>query len=70
MEVNKLIENSFEVVGIGLETDFYYETDVIDIIRKSKNMMIWMLNKQDEVSIQLGEFKIDAIEGVYVLQRM
>lgn len=70
LELNRLIEDSFEVVGIGLETDFYYEKDVMDIIRKSKNMMIWMLNKQDEVNIQLEEFKIDAIEGVYVLQRM
>lgn len=70
LEMNKLIKDSFEVVGIGLETDFYYEKDVMDIIRKSKNMMIWMLNNQDEINIQLDEFKIDNIEGVYVLQRI
>ncbi len=69
LEMNKLIEDSFEVVGIGLETDFCYEKDVMDIIRKSKNMMIWMLNKHDELNIQLEEFKFDMVEGVYVLQR-
>ncbi len=68
--MNKLSEDSFEVVGIGLETDFCYEKDIMDIIRKSKNMMIWMLYKQDELNIQLEEFKIDVIEGVYILQRM
>lgn len=70
LEMNKLIEDSFEVIGIGLETDFYYEKNVIDIIQKSKNMMIWMLKKHDELNTQLKEFKIDVVEGVYVLQRI
>lgn len=69
LEMNKLIEDSFEVVGIGLETDFYYEKDVMDIIQKSKNMMIWLLKKHDELNTKLEEFKIDVVEGVYVLQR-
>lgn len=69
LELNRLIKDSFEVVGIGLETDFCYEKDVIDIIRKSKNMMIWMLNKHDELNIQLEKFKGGMIEGIYVLQR-
>lgn len=69
LELNRLMEDSFEIAGIGLETDFSYEKEVMDIIRKSKNMMIWMLNKHDELNIQLEKFKGDMIEGVYVLQR-
>lgn len=69
LEMNRLNEDSLEVVGIGLETDFCYEKDVMDIIRKSKNMMIWILNKHDAFDIHLDKFKGDIIEGVYVLQK-
>ncbi len=69
LEMNRLIENSFEVVGIGLETDLCYEKDIMDIVRKSKNMMIWMLNKHDAINIPLERYKGNMIEGVYVLQR-
>lgn len=69
LALNGLIENSFEVVGIGLETDICYEKNVMDIIRKSRNVMIWMVNKREELNIQPEEFKCDIIEGVYVLQR-
>ena len=68
--MNKLIEDSFEVVGIGLETDFYYGKDVKDIIQKSKNMMIWMLKKHDGLKPLLEAFKIDVVEDLYVLQRI
>lgn len=64
-----LIEDSFEVVGIGLETDICYGKNVIDVIQKSKNVMIWMLNVQDKLKIQPEEFRGEMIEGVYVLQR-
>lgn len=69
LELNGVIEDFFEVAGIGLETDFCYEKNIIDIIRKSKNMMIWMLNKCDESNTQIEGFKGDMIEGVYILQR-
>ena len=69
LALNGLIEDFFEVVGIGLETDICYERNVMDIIRKSKNVMIWMLKKHDELNIQLEDFKGDMIESVYVLQR-
>ena len=68
--MNKLIEDSFEVVGIGLETDFYYGKDVKDIIQKSKNMMIWMLKKHDGLKPLLEAFKMDVVEDLYVLQRI
>ena len=70
LEMNKLIEDSFEVVGIGLETDFYYDKDIKDIIQKSKNMMIWMLKKHDGLKPLLEAFKIDVVEDLYVLQRI
>lgn len=69
LEMNRLIEDSFEVVGIGLETDFYYEKNVMDIIRKSTNMLIWILNVHDGLNIQLDRFKGNVIEDVYVFTR-
>jgi len=69
LEFKGLAENSFEVVGIGLETDISYEKSVMDIIRKSKNVMIWILNKHNDLNIQLENFKCHMIEDVYVLQR-
>lgn len=69
LEYNRLIEDSFEVVGIGLETDFCYTKDVMGIIQKSKNMMIWMLNKHDNLNVELEKYKGYMIEDMYVLQR-
>ncbi len=69
IELNGLVEDAFEVVGIGLETSIYYEKNVMDIIRKSKNVIIWILNKYDELNTQLEDFKCDMIEDVYVLKR-
>lgn len=69
LEMNRPIEDLFEVVGIGLETDFYYEKDIMDIIRKSTNMLIWILNMHDGLNIQLDRFKGNIIEGVYVFTR-
>ncbi len=69
LEYNRLIEDSFEVVGIGLETDFCYTKDVMGIIQKSKNMMIWMLNKHHNLNIELEKYKGYMIEDMYVLQR-
>ena len=58
LEYNRLIEDSFEVVGI-----------VMGIIQKSKNMMIWMLNKHHNLNIELEKYKGYMIEDMYVLQR-
>lgn len=33
-----------KVVGIGVESDFYYSNNVKDIIRRSKNITVWILN--------------------------
>ena len=70
LEMDKLIEDSFEAVGIGLETDFCYEKDIMNIIQKSKNMMLWMLKKHDKLITPLEAFEADVIEDVYVLQRI
>lgn len=70
LELNGLIKDFFEVVGIGLETDICYKKNIIDIILSSKNVIIWMLSKHDGLSMQLENFNGNMIEGVYVLQRI
>lgn len=40
LKVNKRVENIFEVIGIGLETDFYYSENVMDTIQNSKNIVV------------------------------
>lgn len=69
LELNKLIADSFEIVGVGLETNICCETKIIDIIQNSKNVMIWLLSKHFESNIQLDNFIGDMVEDVYILQR-
>ena len=69
LELNGLIKDFFDLVGIGLETDICYEKNVMDIVQNSKNVMIWILSKHKELNIQLDDFKSVMVEGVHVLQR-
>lgn len=64
-----LEKDSFVLAGIGLETDFCYENDIEDIILKSKNMLIWMINKYNGRMLQLSGFRGEMIEDIYVLQK-
>lgn len=36
------VNNAFEIIGIGLETDIYYSRNIIDMIQKSRNIMFWI----------------------------
>lgn len=69
LELNRLIKDSFEVVGIGLETDIYYEENIMDMIENSKNIMIWLLNKHIKLNFELENFKGNVVEDIYVLQK-
>lgn len=70
LDINKQIGDLFEVVGIGLETEFYYDKNVKEIIQKSKNMMIWMLKKYERLNLSLELFKIDVTEDMYILKKI
>lgn len=35
----------FRILGIGLETNFQYEKENSDVIKKSKNIIAWIVNK-------------------------
>lgn len=67
-EFKRLIKDSFEVAGIGLETDFCYEKNIRDIIQNSKNMMIWILNPDDALNFHLDGFD-SIVEDMCILQR-
>lgn len=41
--VEEKYETSLGIIGIGLETDFYYSKNVVEIIKKSRNMLAWIV---------------------------
>lgn len=69
LELNGLSKDSFEIAGIGLETDFCYEKNIIGMIQKSKNVILWMLNQYDNLNVCLDDFKSALVEGMCVLYR-
>jgi len=68
LKMNKNVHNFFEVIAIGLETEFYYSKNIIDIIKNSKNIIIWILNDQVKLNSQLGDYKVKNIEGMLILK--
>ncbi|MBQ7943938.1 MAG: hypothetical protein IJ326_07745 [Lachnospiraceae bacterium] len=67
--LNELIDESLDVVGIGLETDICYSENICDVIHNSKNVMIWILNKHIKLKSLPKKFKGNIVQGVYILQR-
>lgn len=64
-KINKKVQDVFEVVGIGLETDFYYSENIISMIRNSRNIVVWILNghiKDVNVSINYKEKKVEGLK--------
>lgn len=53
-----------EIVGIGLETDFYYSENIKEIIQNSRNMIVWILNKNFKVDTLIGYkgYKMETIQ--------
>lgn len=64
LKVNKRVENIFEVIGIGLETDFYYSENVMDTIQNSKNIVVWILNNHSGANNMIEGYKEKKIEGL------
>lgn len=69
LEVNEVIDIPFEVIGIGLETDIYYNKNIMDSIRNSKNIMLWIVKKHIELNNELKLYKVREIEEAYILEK-
>ncbi len=65
----EVIDIPFEVIGIGLETDIYYNKNIMDTIRNSKNIMLWLINRHIELKNELELYKVREMKGVYVLEK-
>lgn len=44
-EVERQQNIGFRILGIGLETNFQYDKENSDVIKKSKNIIAWVVNK-------------------------
>lgn len=69
----KMKENNvkiFEVVAIGLETDIYYSKDILDMIQKSKNVLVWIFNQDVEVNQKMDGYEIKRINGIKILKKI
>lgn len=69
LELNELFKDSFEAIGVGLETEIGCGKNIIDIIQSSKNIIIWFIIKHDELYSQLEGFEVEMMEDIYILQK-
>lgn len=70
LKVNKTAINIFEAVAIGLETNINYSKDIINMIKESQNIIIWILNERIELNHKLCGYNVRKIEGVKILEKI
>lgn len=52
-----------KMVGIGIETDFYYCENEVDILQNSKNVVAWILNDNINEKGVLNKYRQRIIKG-------
>lgn len=62
-ELEKEQNIGFRILGIGVETVFQYEEQNSDLIKKSKNMIAWLINKEFKNNIDLVHYKKKEVVG-------
>lgn len=61
--------NIFEIIGIGLETDIHYSKKIIDIIKNSENILVWIINRHVELSNDVDGYVVKHVKGIEILER-
>lgn len=62
--------NIFEVAAVGLETDIHYSKDILDMIQKSKNVLVWIFNQDVELNQKMDGYEIKRINGIKILEKI
>lgn len=58
VDLEKQQKDLLKIVGIGIESDFHYNKDVLDVIQNSYNIVSWILNNDvKEKGILNGYYK-------------
>jgi len=63
-EVVKIQNIDFRILGIGPETNFQYEENDSDVIRKSENIIAWIGNKRLKDNMDLNDYKEKKVVGM------
>ncbi len=70
LKVNRKYQNLFEIVGIGLETNFCCDENIINIICRSKNVMVWIVNNDINLEDVLINYKkIEKGLGIIIYEK-
>lgn len=58
VDLEKQQKDLLKIVGIGIESDFHYSKDILDVIQNSYNIVSWVLNNDvKEKGILNGYYK-------------
>lgn len=52
----------YKMIAIGLETKFEYKYNILDTIKYSDNVIVWIINKFFDVNIDLAGYQRKAVE--------
>lgn len=63
-KINNKTKKIFEVIGIGLETDFQYDENLVYTIQNSRNMIVWIFNSDFNVEVLKGGYDTKKIDGL------
>lgn len=63
MEMERSVPNLLQVVGIGIESDFHYSEEIMEIIQCSRNIIVWILQSDAKIEGILRNCKKKSIKG-------
>ena len=70
LKIRENNKNTFEAAAIGLETDIHYSKDILDMIQKSKNVLVWIFNQDVELNQKMAGYEIKRINGIKILEKI
>lgn len=71
LKINKSNQSLIKIVGIGLETEFSYDENVIGIVQSSRNMSVWIVEDYINLETELINYRKNMAKefGVIIYER-
>lgn len=70
LKIRENNKNTFEAAAIGLETDIHYSKDVLDMIQKSNNVLVWIFNQDVELNQKMDGYEMKRINGIKIVEKI
>lgn len=70
LKANKEKKGSFEIMGMGIETNICYEKKLKDVILDSQNISLWILNGNEGLKESIAaRYHVRKVENLHILEK-